>query len=189
MVNSSDNGILSIAQMTLLQSDLNAAYMDLRGRAAPATPLTTPASAATVNGGTFPAGATDLSGFVLRPGVYKFGAGASVPSDTIGLSNSSGPLVLDAQGNPDALFIFQAGTMTTTSGSVVLQGGAQAKNVFWVVFSDATIGNGGGTFFQGSVVAGNTITVGVNSNVQGRMLAGALGAGSITNGGVITVPK
>jgi len=171
-VNTADNGNLSIAQLIQLQSDLNAAYIDLSGRPA---------------GTIYPAGAYDLSGQVLIPGVYEVGASAA--SDTFALSTTAGPLILDAAGNPDAVFIFKAGTMTTTTGSVVLQNGAQPKNIFWVIASDATIGDGTSTFFQGTVVAGNTITVGLNSNVQGRMLAGALGAGSITNSGVITVPK
>ena len=171
-VNTADNGNLSIAQMAQLQADLNAAYTDLSTRA----PTTT-----------YAAGIFELSGKILLPGVHR--VGAMVPADTFALSNDFGPVVLDAQGNPDAIFVLQAGTITTTTGSVVLQGGAQAKNVFWVVFSDATIGNNASTFFQGTVVAGNTITVGLNTNVQGRMLAGALGAGSITNSGVITVPK
>jgi hypothetical protein len=170
IIDSSDNGnSTSLAQ---LQIDLNAAYIDLSTRAA-----------ATI----YPAGAYELSGKIILPGVHR--VGTMVPADTFALSVIAGPLVLDAQGNPDAVFVLQAGTITTTTGSVVLQGGAQAKNVFWVVFSDATIGNGASTFFQGTIVAGNTITVGLNTSVQGRMLAGALGAGSITNSGVITVPK
>lgn len=172
IINTADNGNLSVAQMAQLQSDLNKAYLDLSTR-----PNTT----------FYPAGAVELSGKVLTPGVYLVGTMA--PADTFALSNVTGPLVLDAGGNPDAVFVLQAGTITTTTGSVVLQGGAQAKNVFWVIFSDATIGNGASTFFQGTIVAGNTITVGLNTSVQGRMLAGALGAGSITNSGVITVPK
>lgn len=169
-VNTADNGNLSIAQMAQLQADLNAAYIDLSTR-----PATT----------TYPTGIVELSGKVLAPGIYKVGTA----SDTFALSDVAGPVVLDAAGNADAIFIFQAAKITTTTGSVVLQGGAQAKNVFWVLTSDATIGNGISTFFQGTIVAGNTITVGLNTNVQGRMLAGALGAGSITNSGVITVPK
>lgn len=154
------------------QVDLNAAYADLSSR-----------SATTI----FPtAASTELSGKLLLPGIYSVTTPAS---QTLALSNINGPLVLDAGGNPDAVFIIKAFAMTTTTGSVVLQNGADPKNVFWLVTSDATIGNGTNTFFQGTVVAGNTITVGLNTSVQGRMLAGALGSGAITNSGVITVPK
>jgi hypothetical protein len=169
--------------------DLNAAYIDLMGRAPGANALTNAASAVEKSGGTFPAGATDLSGFVLIPGVYKFGALSA--GDTIALSNAAvGPLVLDAKGNPDAVFVFQASDITTTTNNVILQGGAQAKNVFWVMAATATIGNGGVNIFQGTLVAGATITVN-GTNVQGRMLAGATSAGALTisaAGSTITVP-
>lgn len=171
IVIATDNG--NSALLPKLQSDLNAAYIDLSTRQAPTV---------------YAAGAYELSGKLIIPGIYRVGAMAA--SDTFALSNDFGPVVLDAKGNPDAIFIFQAGAITTTTGSVVLQGGAQAKNIFWVVTSDAVIGNGTSTFFQGTVVAANTITVAVNTNVQGRMLSGALGVGgAITNSGVITVPK
>jgi hypothetical protein len=57
--------------------------------------------------------------------------------------------------------------------------------------NNATIGTN--TFFQGTIVAGRTITVNANTIVQGRMLAGGdvaapAGTGNITVSGVITVP-
>ena len=79
--------------------------------------------------------------------------------------------------------------ITTTTGSVILQGGANPNNVYWVMTATATIGNGSGTIFQGTVVAGLAVTVN-GANVQGRMLAGASGSGALTmtTGYVITVP-
>jgi hypothetical protein len=156
------------------QVDMVAAYADLMGR----TPTHT-----------YAAGATQLSGLVLTPGVYR--AGAPAAGDTFALDNSAGPLVLDAQGNPDAVFIFQANDITTTTGSVILQNGAQPKNVYWVMKATATIGNGSSTIFQGTVVAGTDVTVN-GANVQGRMLAGASntsGALTISAGGsFVSVP-
>jgi hypothetical protein len=80
--------------------------------------------------------------------------------------------------------------LTSTTGSVVLQNGAQSKNIFWVA-PNVTIG--GGTFFQGTVVAGHVITLKGFANVEGRMLAGALGSTSgaitLTATNIITVPK
>jgi hypothetical protein len=162
-------------------------FADLNTRPAPVLPLTTIASAADVAGGTF-AAATDLSGYVLSPGIYTSPA-------TFALSNALGPLVLDAKGNPDAVFIIRSTQVgpsgfTSTTGSVLLQGGAQSKNVYWVM-DNLTIG--AGTFFQGTVVAGHVITLNNFANAEGRMLAGALGvvSGAITLTGtnVITVPK
>ena len=186
-INSTVHGRTDLIPQLML--DLSGTYADLMGRTPAPNALTTIASAVGKGGGTFPAGNKDLSGFVLIPGVYK--VGAATAGDTIGLSNAAlGPLVLDALGNADAVFVFQASDITTTTNNVILQGGAQAKNVFWVMAATATIGNGGVNIFQGTVVAGTTITVG-GTNVQGRMLAGAGGTGALTitaAGSTITVP-
>lgn len=184
LITASDNGTAAnIASLPQLQADLNAAYLDLLGRAAPAVLPVFPYGS---GGGDFAAAAPDLSGWVLSPGIYTTTA-------TYALSNTMGPLVLDAEGNADAVFIIRSTAvgpsgLTSTSGSVVLQNGAQSKNVFWLV-DNATIG--AGTFFQGTVVAGSTITLLGFANVEGRMLAGALGAGAITltDTNVITVPQ
>jgi hypothetical protein len=184
IVNAADNG--NSAVLPQLWNDLNAVYLDLMARAAPATALSTPALALGQPGGTFAPG-QDLSGFVLSPGIFT-------TSGTYGLSNTLGPLVLDAAGNEDAVFIIRstaAGSgFTSTTGSVLLQNGAQAKNVYWVVAQNITIGNN--TFFQGTIVAGNAVTLNSFVNVQGRALAGARGlvsgALTLTNTNVITVP-
>jgi len=96
------------------QSDLTIAYNDAAGRTPPAS----------VSG--------DLGGLMLTPGVYKSGS-------SLGLT---GALTLDAQGNPNSVFVFQVGsTLTTASASHVnLINGAQACNVFWQVGSSATLG-------------------------------------------------
>src|SRR4029077_6124823 len=68
----------------------------------------------------------DLSGLTFTPGLYK-------TASTVMLS--AGNVTLDAQGNANAVFIFQIGSTLTTLGGtqVVLAGGAQAKNIFWQV--------------------------------------------------------
>ena len=108
------------------------------------------------------------------------------------------PVVLDGQGNPDAVWIFQIGSSLTTvagtpGGNVTLTGGAQAKNVFFVPQFDATIG--GGTTFNGNILAGRNVTCSGTTHtiVNGRLLAGATGiAGAIaldnTAGATINVP-
>ncbi|MFA6921289.1 MAG: ice-binding family protein [Gallionella sp.] len=189
LIHTTDNGIatLSLVQLGQLQTDLNAAFLDLNTRVAPVTALTTIANAANQPGGTFTA-ATDLSGYVLSPGLYT-------SPNTYGLSNTLGPLVLDAKGNANAIFVIRStlvgpSGITSTTGSVVLQGGAQAKNVYWVV-DNATIG--ASTFFQGTILAGHVITLNGFANLQGRALAGALGlvSGAITLTGtnIVTVPQ
>src|SRR5580704_4078128 len=105
---------------------------------------------------------TDLAGQTFLPGVRT--ASSS-------LLLSSGSVTLDAQGNPDAVFIFQIGSTLTTGSntSVSLVNGAQACNVFWQVGSSATLGTG--THFVGTVMAAATITAGTAATIHGRLLA------------------
>lgn len=103
----------------------------------------------------------DLGGLTLTAGVYK-------SSSSLGLT---GALTLDAQGNPDSVFVFQAGsTLTTASASRVnLINGAQACNVFWQVGSSATLGTT--TNFSGAILAMQSITMNNGVTVQGRAFA------------------
>ena len=125
------------------QDDLVTAYDDAAGRT----------SSATVS--------ADLAGSTLAPGVYT-------SASSLGLS---GDLTLDAQGDPDAVFVFQAGsTLTAGSGSrVLLTGGAQACNVFWQVGSSATIGTG--SAFAGTILALTSISLQTGATLDGRALA------------------
>ena len=104
---------------------------------------------------------TDLGGLTLSPGVYGFTSSAQL----------TGPLTLNAQGNPNALFIFKIGsTLTTASGSSVLMiNGASACNVFWQVGASATLGTT--TAFAGNILALASITMNTGANLFGRALA------------------
>ena len=118
-------------------------------------------------GATSPAPATvsgDQGGLTLTPGIYK---------STSTLLIQNGNLTLNAQGNPNAVWIFQIASDFTTvggaGGSIILSGGALAKNVFWQVGSSATIGDN--TSFKGNVLALTSITMNANAVAEGRMLA------------------
>jgi hypothetical protein len=104
----------------------------------------------------------DMSGLTLTPGLYK-------TASTVMLSG--GTVTLDAQGNANAIFIFQIGsTLTTiTSTQIVLAGGAQAKNIFWQVGSSATLGTN--SIFKGNILALASITITTGVNLEGRALA------------------
>jgi hypothetical protein len=103
----------------------------------------------------------DLGGLVLGAGVYNDPSSLSI----------TGNLTLDAAGDPDAVWIFQAGsTLTTGSGSSVsLIGGAKASNVFWQVGSSATLGTG--SQFAGSILAYESISMNTGAEIVGRALA------------------
>jgi hypothetical protein len=105
--------------------------------------------------------AADLGGRTLSPGVYR-------SASSIGLT---GALTLDGHGDPNAVFVFQAGsTVTTASASqVVLVNGARPCNVFWQVGSSATLGTG--SVFRGNILAFTSITVTTGVTIDGRVLA------------------
>lgn len=126
------------------QNGLTAAYTDAAGR----TPATN------VFGGL-------LGGLTLVPGVYNSASSLDL----------SGILTLDAQGDPNAVFIFQAGStlITASNSSVVLINGAQACNVFWQVGSSATLNTT--STFQGTILALTSISVTTGVVVNGRLLA------------------
>jgi hypothetical protein len=104
----------------------------------------------------------DMSGLTFTPGLYK-------TSSTVMLT--AGNVTLDAQGDVNAVFIFQIGSTLTTIGStqVVLAGGAQAKNVYWQVASSATLGTN--STFQGTVISLESITLDTGATLNGRALA------------------
>lgn len=126
------------------QSDLTVAYDNAAGQGPPNTL------------------ATELGGATLTPGVYTSQSG------TFGIT---GALTLDAQGDPNAVFIFQtASTLISASASQVnLINGAQPCNVFWKVGSSATLGTG--SAFAGNVLALQSISVNNGVAVNGRLLA------------------
>ncbi len=140
------NGTVNAADSVALQaqSDLTAAYINAAGRTATATiPV-------------------ELGGTTVTAGVYDSAAG------TFGIT---GTVTLDAQGNPDAVFIFQAAStlITASASSVKLVNGARANRVFWLVGSSATLGTY--STISGTVMALASITVTTGVTVHGRMLA------------------
>jgi type VI secretion system secreted protein VgrG len=103
----------------------------------------------------------DLGGMTLTSGIYCFDTSAQL----------TGTLTLNAQGNPDAVFIFKTGsTVTTASGSsVVMTNGGSPCNVFWQVGSSATLGTT--TSFSGNILALASISMNNGASVNGRALA------------------
>lgn len=132
-------------------------------------------------------GPTDkaLDGKILIPGVYNFGHAAT--------ANLTETLTLDAQSDPNAVWIFQATSdLITGSGSKVLfkDGVGSPCNVYWVVGSSATLGTG--TEFVGTIMALTSIGLDTGATLDGRALAenGAvtLGYNTITEVCAASVP-
>ena len=113
----------------------------------------------------------------IPPGTYTSGSTMLVAT----------PLILDAAGNADAVWVFQIGSSLTTGASVSLANGAQAKNVFWVPTLDATVGVG--TIFCGTIISGRSVTGVTGATINGRILAGATTAGTIAlDSNTVNVP-
>jgi hypothetical protein len=116
-------------------------------------------------------GAGQLGGLVLAPGVYTAAGG------TFGLT--TGNLVLDAQGDPTATWVFQSAAALTvglpaTPRSVLLLNGAQARNVFWQVGSAARIEVG--STMVGTIIAPAGVTVSTaGQTVQTTLIGRAIG--------------
>ncbi len=116
------------------------------------------------------------NGQSLLPNVYCIGAATTL----------DGNLILDAQGDPNSLFIFQIDAAFTTglNSNIVLLNGACICNVFWQVNGNFTLGNG--AQFKGTIVANGAISLLEASSLMGRGLSRA---GIIaTNNNIVMLP-
>lgn len=133
--------------MTTAISDMETAFTDAAGRTLPDfTELY----------------AGDISGKTLFPGLYKWGTGVLIT--TVGVTLSGGA---------DDVWIFQIGQDLTVDNSaiVTLTGGAQAKNIFWQVAGQATLGTAAD--FKGIILSQTLISLNTGAVMTGRALAQA----------------
>ena len=130
--------------VTTAVADMQTAYTDAAGRTNPtATEL----------------GAGNIGGLTIAPGLYKWGTGVSIPTD------------VTLAGGANDVWIFQiAQTLTVSSGvKIILSGGAQAKNIFWVVAGQTTIGTT--AEFNGNILDQTAIALNTGAKLNGRALA------------------
>jgi len=135
--------------------------------------------------------AEDLGGLTLIPGVYKSAGGtfSILPAET---------LTLDAQGDPNAIWVFQMGSSLTvgaigagaTPAKVMFKNGVgHAGNVYWQVGAAATINTGAtmvGTIIASAGVTLSTAGEVITTTLNGRALA--LNASVTMVNTVINVP-
>ncbi|MBK7609434.1 MAG: DUF3494 domain-containing protein [Saprospiraceae bacterium] len=108
-------------------------------------------------------------GETLEPGVYSIGAAGSI----------TGNLILDAQGDANAVFIFKFGGAFTTAAaaSVTLVNSASFENIFWI--AEGAIAMAAGTNMKGTLISHNgAISMGAIGNLVGRMFS-TIGAATI----------
>ena len=134
------------ANLTTAVSDMETAFTDAAGRTLPDfTEL----------------GAGNIGGMTLSPGLYKWGTDVSIPAD------------VTLSGGPNDVWIFQiAGSFTMASAkSVILSGGAQARNVFWQVAGGVGVALGTTSHFEGIILTQKAITLETGASINGRLLA------------------
>jgi hypothetical protein len=142
-VYAADYDVPTPSNLTTAIGDMEGAFSDAAGRAPDVTEL----------------GAGTLTGSTLTPGVYQWATGLLIPTD------------LTLSGNANDVWIFQvAQDLTMSNGtSVLLAGGAQAKNIFWQV--SGAVGLGTTVHFEGVILSQTAITLGTGASIDGRLLA------------------
>jgi len=134
------------SKMTTAISDMKTAYTVANGRTYPAPIVEKYAG--------------NLSGRTLPPGLYKWSTGVLVTNAGVTLN-----------GLADDIWVFQVAKNFTVDNSAIitLEGGAQTKNIFWVVAGKVVIGTG--VHFSGNVLCKTLISVNAGSKIHGRLLS------------------
>src|SRR5665213_310553 len=130
--------------LTAAVLDMQTAYRDAAGRVSPNfTEL----------------GAGEIGGLTLRPGLYKWGTCLLITHD------------VTLSGGPNDVWIFQvAGSLKQGNAArITLSGGALAKNIFWQVAGNVSIGTT--AHFEGVVLTKTMVAVKTGASVNGRLLA------------------
>jgi hypothetical protein len=132
------------SNLTTAVSDMITAYTDAAGRPTPDFSEL---------------GTGNIGGKTLVPGLYKWTTTVTMPSD------------VTISGGANDVWIFQISQNLLMSNGVhiTLAGGAQAKNVFWQVAGQATLGTT--SHFEGILLSMTGITLQTGASFKGRALA------------------
>lgn len=134
------------SKMTTAVSDMETAFTTANG-------LTTPAPIIDIYAG-------DISGRILPPGLYKWSTGVLISSAGTTLT-----------GGPNDTWVFQIAQNLTINNNakITLLGGAQAKNIFWIVSGQATIGSNANV--SGIILSKTLVSMNTGSKITGKLLA------------------
>lgn len=130
--------------LTTVILDMQTAYTDAAGRPTPDF---------------LNLGSGNIGGLTLAPGLYKWGSTVTIPAD------------VTISGGPNDVWIFQmSGDLIMSAAKrITLAGGAQAKNIFWQVAGQATVGTT--AHFEGIILSQTAITLQTGATMNGRALA------------------
>ncbi|MDZ7757094.1 MAG: ice-binding family protein [Rhodohalobacter sp.] len=101
----------------------------------------------------------DIGGKTLSPGLYKWTNTVTAAEDVV------------LSGGENEVWIFQIAENLSVSSDLnfTLSGGAQAKNIFWQVAGEVTIGTD--SHFEGIILSMTGITLTTGASMNGRLLA------------------
>lgn len=136
--------ITNATRLTLSVGDMQTAYTDAAGRSNPDF---------------LNLGAGNIGGKTLTSGLYKWTSALIIPTD------------ITISGNSTDVWIFQiAGTLKAGSAvRINLEGGAQAKNIFWQTSGAVTLGTT--SHFEGNILSQTGINLQTGATINGRLLA------------------
>jgi hypothetical protein len=132
------------ANMTTAISDMQTAYTDAAGRSSPNFTNE---------------GAGELGGLTLAPGLHKWTTPVTISTN------------VSISGLANDVWIFQIpGTLAVSNAVIVtLSGGARAKNIFWQVAGQVTLGTT--SHFEGIILGQTAIIFQTGATMNGRALA------------------
>ncbi len=132
------------SNLTTAVSNMESAYTDAAGRPTP---------------GFLELGTGTIGGLTLAPGLYKWTSTVNVPTD------------VTIAGGANDVWIFQtSGDVNVAAAkNVILSGGAQAKNIFWQVAGQVTVG--AGAHFEGVILCKTAVTLQTGATMNGRVLS------------------
>ena len=104
-------------------------------------------------------GSGNIGGLTLAPGLYNWTSTITIPTDVV------------ISGGANDVWIFQtSGDLSMSSAkNITLAGGAQAKNIFWQVAGQVSVGTG--AHFEGIILCQTQVTLQTLATMNGRILA------------------
>ena len=154
-----DMAVPTPTNMTTAVNNMLTAYNDAAGRPSPDF---------------LELGTGNIGGKTLVPGLYKWTSTVTMPAD------------VTLTGGANDVWIFQiSGNLTMSAAKkIILTGGAQAKNIFWQVAGQATLGTT--SHFEGVILSMTGITFQTGASINGRALAQTA---VVLDGNAVTKPQ
>ncbi len=139
-----DNDPPTPSNLTTAVGSMETAYTNAAGRANPTY---------------LDLGAGTLSATPMPPGLYRWASSVSIPTD----------IVLAGAANDVWIFQVTGDVMMSANKSMMLSGGARAKNIVWQVAGLVDLGTG--AHAEGVVLSKTAIKLGTGASINGRLLA------------------